>query len=287
MSKKFVVIGSTGQQGRAVLSALLQDAASSNSTIYAVHRNPASAATLINEYPSIKPIQGNMNNPTAIFRAVGSAPDVVYFMTPSDSKDEVKLGHAIIGAAVDAGTKHIVMSSIDRGAGGNVRSGVDIWDTKHEIEAFLRKQKGITYTIIRPAAYLENFVPGFIGQVYTSVWRNSVNGRKMALVALKDIGVTAAKVMSAAEDYRNAEINLAGDNLTYEEASRIFVKETGGKMLPTANKFLAWILVALMKDLKQMAEFHKEKDTGATVQHDLMNWGAYVRQSEYVRGGKP
>ncbi|KAK9316864.1 hypothetical protein V1522DRAFT_449751 [Lipomyces starkeyi] len=64
----------------------------------------------------------------------------------------------------------------------------------------------------------------------------------------RDIGATAAKAMVAAEVYRNAEINLAGDNLTFEEASRIFGKETWGKKSPTANKFLTWILVVPMKD---------------------------------------
>lgn len=108
----------------------------------------------------------------------------------------------------------------------------------------------------------------------------------MALVALKDIGAMAAKAMVAAEEYRNAEINLAGDNLTYEEARHIFAKETQGRMLPTANKFLVLILVALMKDLKQMAVFYKEKDTGAEVQHGFINWGAYIRQSEYMSGNK-
>ncbi|KAK9362933.1 hypothetical protein V1504DRAFT_446910 [Lipomyces starkeyi] len=65
--------------------------------------------------------------------------------------------------------------------------------------------------------------------------------------------------MVAAEAYRNAEINLAGDNLTFEEASRIFAKETGGKKSPTANKFLTWILVVLMKDLKADGDFFQGK----------------------------
>ncbi|KAH8807912.1 nucleoside-diphosphate-sugar epimerase family protein [Xylogone sp. PMI_703] len=282
MSKKLVVVGGTGKQGGAVLDALHSHALNGNIIIYAVHRKPVSATTLRNTYPSVTPILGDIDNSDAIFRTIGSSPDALYFMTPG-GKNEVQQGKAILSAAVRAGTKHIVMSSIDRGTGGNVLSGVDIWDTKHEIEAFLRCQSGITYTIIRPVAFLENFVPGFEGRVFVSMWRDYLSDRKLALISTKDIGATAAKAMLAPEAYRNIEINLAGDNLTFEEASRIFAKETGGKKLPAADKFLTWVLVVLVKDLKQMVAFYKGKDSGAVVQPDLVNWEAYIRQSEYVK----
>jgi hypothetical protein len=42
----------------------------------------------------------------------------------------------------------------------------------------------------------------------------------MALVSTKDIGFTAAKTMLAAEAYSNVEIDLAGDNLSFEEQCR-------------------------------------------------------------------
>jgi uncharacterized protein YbjT (DUF2867 family) len=285
MSKQLVIFGATGTQGSALLEALYQTKSSSKNTIYAVHRKGASASILRNKYPGIKPVQGDMNYSTEIFRVICSAPDVVFFMTPSDCKNEVQLGQNIISAAVNAGTRHIVMSSIDRGFGGNVLSGVDIWDTKHEIEAFLRKQK-VSYTIIRPSAYLENFEPGFIAQVYAGVWRDCVDGAKMAVLSTKDLGATVAKVMMAVEGYQNVEINLAGDNLSYEEASHIFAVETRGKKFPTSNKLLTLTLVALMKDLRQMVGFFKEKRTGAEVQHDLMNWGAFISRSGYITGRK-
>ncbi|KAH8648949.1 hypothetical protein BGZ60DRAFT_422661 [Tricladium varicosporioides] len=283
MSRRFLIIGGTGHQGSAVLHALDDDllVTDKNNEIYAIYHKQASGAALRNKYPNIKLIQGDVNDSTAIFRAVGPAPDVLYFMTISEGKDEVKQGKAIISAAVKAGTKHIVMSSIDRGPGGNVFSGVDIWDTKHEIEAFLRKQTTATYTIIRPAAFLENFSSDFISSVYASVWRDC--HAKMAVVSTKDIGITVVKAMMAPEDYRNAEINLAGDDLTYEEASQIFAKVTGKKKLPAANKHLTSMLVAMMSDLKQMVVFYKEKGTGATVDPDLMSWEAYIRQSAYMK----
>lgn len=79
-----------------------------------------------------------MNNPNAIFLAISSAPDVLYFMIISEDKEEVKQGKGLISAAVSEGTKYIVMSSIDRGLGGNVLCGVDIWDIKHEIKPYVK-----------------------------------------------------------------------------------------------------------------------------------------------------
>jgi uncharacterized protein YbjT (DUF2867 family) len=286
MPQTFLVIGATGKKGREVIHALCEDPSSSKNTIYALYRKAGSASALLKEHPSLKLIQGDLDDSPAIFRALGSGPDALFFVTVSDNKDEVKQGRAIISAAVKAGVKHIVYSSIDRGHGGNVMSGVDIWDTKHQIEAFLRTQRGITYTIIRPNCHLENFAPGFISKVYASVWRDCVDGKPMAVVALKDIGVTAAKAMLGPEDYQNAEIDLAGDSLTYDEASRIFAKVTGAKKLPTINKYLAYILVAQMKDLGQMATFYREKGAGAEIQPGLMTWEAYLHQSEYVKDGR-
>lgn len=97
----------------------------------------------------------------------------------------------------------------------------------------------------------------------------------MALVLTKDIGRTVAKVMLTAENYRNVEFNIAGDDLTYDQATAIFAKVTGRKKLSAANKYLTSALVATMKALKQ--------GTGATVDSDLMDWATYIHQSGYMK----
>lgn len=85
------------------------------------------------------------------------------------------------------------------------------------------------------------------------------------------IGNMVAKVMVVTENYRIVEFNIAGDYLTYGQATVIFAKVTGTKKLPAAYKYLTSALVAMKKDLKQMVVFNKEKGTGATVDSELMD----------------
>ena len=66
MSKAVLITGATGKQGGAVVNALL----SSDFTILAVTRNTASpsAQKLAQKSPKIKLVQGDLNDPTVIFK---------------------------------------------------------------------------------------------------------------------------------------------------------------------------------------------------------------------------
>lgn len=67
MSKAVLIIGATGKQGGAVVNALLP---SSDFTILAVTRNTASSSAqkLAQKSPKIKLVQGDLNDPTTIFK---------------------------------------------------------------------------------------------------------------------------------------------------------------------------------------------------------------------------
>lgn len=68
MSKAILVTGATGKQGGAVVKQLL--AANADITILAVTRNASSpsAQKLAQMSPNIKLVEGNLNDPAALFR---------------------------------------------------------------------------------------------------------------------------------------------------------------------------------------------------------------------------
>ena len=62
MAKNILVTGATGKQGGAVVSALLASPSAANFVIYAVTRNPTSAAAIsLASKPNVKVIEGNLD----------------------------------------------------------------------------------------------------------------------------------------------------------------------------------------------------------------------------------
>jgi uncharacterized protein YbjT (DUF2867 family) len=299
MPKAILVIGGTGKQGGSVLRALVAHPAFSSSeyTIYVVTRNPesTSARDLAAKSSAIKLVRGDLSNARAIFRALPSAPRAVYAVTVV-GKNEVAEGNALVDEAIKAGVSHLVFSSVDRGNanGGNTPSKVPHWITKHEIERHLRlsaqRSEGkFTYTILRPVFFLDNLEAGFNGKVSANLWKDYLGSKPLKVIDTTDIGLVAVAALLEADSpaYRNAEINLVGDELTFAEANEIF-KATIGKPIPTTYKFLTSLILLLAKDLKLMTQFLQEPGFGAEVggaepSLKMTDFGAWVRKSSFVK----
>lgn len=169
MSKVILVTGATGNQGGAVINALLNES-NSNFTILAVTRdtNSSSSQKLAAKSPSIKLVQGNLDDVPGIFAAakeVVSEPIWgVYSVQISMGKGvtfdgEIAQGKAMIDESIKNNVKHFVYSSVDRG--GDEKS----WDnetpiphfqTKYQIDRYLRETAGsMGWTILRPVAFMD------------------------------------------------------------------------------------------------------------------------------------
>lgn len=72
MAKNIIVTGATGKQGGALISALLAAPSAAQHVIYAVTRNPASAAARrLASISGVSVVRGDLDSPAAIFAAVG------------------------------------------------------------------------------------------------------------------------------------------------------------------------------------------------------------------------
>jgi uncharacterized protein YbjT (DUF2867 family) len=169
MSKVILVTGATGNQGGAVIKALLKET-SQNFTILAVTRDPDSGSSqkLAKKSTSIKLVQGNLDDVPAIFAAAKEVVKEpiwgVYSVQISMGKGvtfdgEIAQGKAMIDESVKNSVKHFVYSSVDRG--GDEKS----WDnetpiphfqTKYQIDRYLRESAGqMGWTILRPVAFMD------------------------------------------------------------------------------------------------------------------------------------
>lgn len=155
------------------------------------------------------------------------------------------------------GVKHFVYSSVDRGGAKSDDSPTEVphFISKHNIEKHLyEKTSGgeMSWTILRPVAFFENLVPGFMGKVFSTSWKITLaKDRKLQLVATSDIGFFAAQALLKPDEYRNKKLSLAGDELTYEQFATIFKQKTGDSM-PTTFEFVAGIINGMVKELGYM-----------------------------------
>ncbi|MCJ1341441.1 hypothetical protein MMC09_006737 [Bachmanniomyces sp. S44760] len=274
--KTLLITGATGKQGGAVIDALLGSQTTPPFHIVGVTRSTKSkGAQALASRPNCSVVEGKLEDSESIFKQVAGQVWGVYSVTvpQSEKEGEVKLAKKLIDASVNNGVKHFVFSSVDRG--GPEKSDADDtfvphFATKAHIEQYLKQAaalspQGMTWTILRPVAFLENFTPNFLGKAFSSFWQ-SMGNQPLQLVATRDIGKFGALAFMNPEKYRNQSLSLAGDNLTHKEAEKIFQDEIGYTMPRTFGFISSALQWANPADIGVMFKWFNQVGYGASIQ---------------------
>lgn len=273
-TRPLVVTGATGKQGGALIQALL-DKANHPFEIYAITRdaNSASAKALATK-PNVHIVEGDFEHPEAVFTKIPNAWGLFSVTTPPVDKKgaaaiEERHGKALTRAAIEAGVKHIVYTSVDRGVDSdNTETSIPHFRAKKLVEDDLRvraAEKGVSWTFIRPVAFMENLTNDFFGKSFVAMWRQIGADKKLQLVSTKDIGRVAAEALLNADDerYKNKAISLAGDAVSANEAAQIF-KEVTGQTIPSTFGIVGTLLKIVMKDeIGRMFDWFRDEGYGA------------------------
>ncbi|QIW96616.1 hypothetical protein AMS68_002134 [Peltaster fructicola] len=221
--RRLIVTGATGKQGGALVQALLAKS-SQSFEIFAVTRNKESTgAKALARKPNVRVIQGEFDDPAAIFAQVQDPWGVFIVTTPVMGKKDASVveeqqGKAMVDAAVKAGIKHIVYNSVDRGVDSdNQETPIPHFRSKKHVEDHLKATtagQGISWTIIRPVAFMDNLSNDFVGKIFVAAWRQNGMDTKLQLISSKDIGRIAAEALLNADkdEYKNKSITIAGDD---------------------------------------------------------------------------
>ncbi|KAK3305888.1 uncharacterized protein B0T15DRAFT_213610 [Chaetomium strumarium] len=279
--QNILIVGATGQQGGAVIKALLNlPQASTRFNILALTRNAHSerAKALAEAHKgTVELVEGDNADPGPIFasRPKGSI-DSVFIVTVmmGNNVSEEQQAIPLIDAAVEHGVKHIVFTSVDRG--GDEKSWtnpthVKHFLTKHNVELHLRdkaeKQPGrFTWTILRPVAFMDNFEPGMMCTMLTAMLAATMSpDRKLQLVSVRDIGLFAAQALSDPAKWSGKAVGLAGDALTLAEIREKFAKVTG-QQIPEAWTIVGRAALWAMKEMKDMLEFFENEGYGVDIE---------------------
>ncbi|KAI9734565.1 MAG: hypothetical protein M1834_002166 [Cirrosporium novae-zelandiae] len=298
--RKILVTGATGKQGGAVLSQLLAHNSPPKFNLLVLTRNASSArAQALAEKPNVTVIEGDLYDVPAIFEKLEDVWGVYSVQTVDSPEKEETQGKALVDVATEAGVKHFVYSSVDRG--GPIKSVTDPtvvphFASKHAIEKHLELKatsspQQMTFTILRPTAFMDNLTKNFFGKTFASWWKSlpgtrhdgSMMHEKLQLVAVADIGFFGAKAFLEPEKFAGKGISLAGDDLTWEEGNKIFKKVVGTDMPHTfgliANAF-RW----MVKDIGEMVNWFREVGYGADVEEcrkinpEMMDFEKFLRE---------
>ncbi|KAH7222545.1 uncharacterized protein BKA55DRAFT_584675 [Fusarium redolens] len=295
MTRNILIVGATGQQGKATIHALYkalnEPSQQQDIRILALTRSIASpkAQALQTEYPSITLVQGDIQKPQSIFELHPNISSIFIVTVPPN--DEAQALPLIEAATAHLSVDHIVFSSVDRG-GDEVSwsqpTEIPHFAAKHRIELRLRElceENNKQWTILRPTGFMDSYNPGFFGQMMASLWAKGMpRDRKMQLVSTHDIGVFAAKALLNPEAWAGKALALAGDELSFSELQEIF-REVVGEELPQTYKVVAYPVLWMVKDASKSFEWFRDAGWKADItalreqEPGLQSFAAWLRES--------
>jgi uncharacterized protein YbjT (DUF2867 family) len=200
MKKKILVVGSTGMQGLAVAKQLLS---SDKYLVRAMTRNKNSEVSKNLQGLGAEIVQAELEDYDSLTEAVKDCDGVfivINFWTIGGNEasmqekmeGEIRQGKNIIDACKAQSIKHVIYSSV----GGTTRNNHPHVRSKAQLEQYL-KTSGLSYTIL--------LMPDTPFQ----------------MLAVKDLGIFTEQAFSNPAAYAGEIIEVAGDELTGEEAALI------------------------------------------------------------------
>lgn len=233
-SKKILVAGVEGRAGWFIVPELLSEG-------HEV-RIIAEATDNMNEFtaPHVDIVKGSIGNAEELRKALDGMDGVCLMMMPheKDAALEALHGKTVIDACREMGMRHFVYVSIccaDRS------TRVPHLEAMGMVEEHL-KRSGLSYTILRPAWYMENFLSKrYLSSIEKGVLAMPLRpDRTLDLVSASDVGRVVAEAFTVPDKFKEREIDLAGDRLTMEEIaeeiSRVMPKEVVYKQVSPGDE---------------------------------------------------
>lgn len=221
--RSVLVTGATGQQGGAVVRALL----SRGHRVKALTRKPDSNTARQLASAGADVVAGDLGDAASVVKAASDV-DTMFLMGNSyevGTKEEPRQGIIAADAAKTAGVGHLIYSSV---ADANKRTGIPHFESKYLVEKHVAGL-GIPYTISAPVAFMENIVaPWSIGGLRQGTHAFAMPPeRVLQLVALADIGAFVATLAERREKVFGKRFDIAGDELSGGEQAKILSQAIG------------------------------------------------------------
>jgi uncharacterized protein YbjT (DUF2867 family) len=268
-----IVIGATGQQGGAVIDALLKQ----RIPIRAVTRNPNGDKARTLPERGVEVVYADLEDADSV-RAAFDGAAAAFAMTTHDGLDglkrEVAHGRVIAAAAADAGLPFLVYSSVggvDRG------SAVPHFESKHRIEQLLLD--AVPVNSVRRTFFMETLRLMIRRDCARFTIAMPLAGDvAIQMISVRDVGRAAAALLLMG-DPAVEPVEIAGDERTGEQIAVRIAHRLGS---PTAYVQLPLDVLGDDEDLKMMfgwlaclpayqADFARTRELVGGVE-DLSRW---------------
>jgi len=221
--RSVLVTGATGQQGGAVVRALI----ARGHRVKALSRKPDSDGAKRLAAAGVEVVTGNLDDGASVAKAA-SGVDTMFLMGNSYEagvEAETRQGIISADAAKAAGIGHLIYSSV---ADADKNTGVPHFDSKYLVEKHIAGL-GIPYTISAPVAFMENTVaPWAIDGLRQGVCAAALPpARLLQQITLDDIGAFVAVLAEWREQVFGKRFDIAGDELSGEAQAKILSEALG------------------------------------------------------------
>ena len=212
--RSLLVTGATGKQGGSLIAALPRG----EFEIRALTRKPSGPAAQALARQGITIVEGDLDDAASLGRALAGVWGVFAVQNTWEAgvEREEEQGHRLANLAREAGVQHFVYSSV---GSAHRDTGIPHFENKWRVEQTVRGLAFPSHVILRPVFFMENLVsPWFLndGKLYSALGPET----PLQMIAVRDIGVYAARAFTDAERLNRREIDLAGDVATMPEVER-------------------------------------------------------------------
>jgi uncharacterized protein YbjT (DUF2867 family) len=270
VSEKILVTGATGQQGGTLAKLLLQK----NHKVYALVRNIQSPAAQELKKEGADLVKGDLNNLDSLEQAVIGVDSIFLMGTPLGDglEGETRRGKMMADIAKEKNVKHLVYSSV---ANADRNTGIPHFESKYKVEQHIQNL-GIPYTIIGPTFFMENLLtylkPGLEqGQLALPLSPSSI----LQQSAVQNIAEFSALVLEHSKTFLDKRIDIASDEVTGEQATKVLSNELGRK--------ISYVHIPLDRvregneDMARMFEWYEKVGTGIDIpslhqEYPQVNW---------------
>ncbi|RDL38317.1 uncharacterized protein BP5553_02657 [Venustampulla echinocandica] len=222
--KKILVTAATGAQGTGTVHHCLQ----AGHEVYALVRDTSSEKAKGLQQQGATLIKGDLDDPESLEVAMRGM-NAVFLNLPAQAGAQAAKN--VITAARASPTVSVMIASSVVRAGqhetfprwGPEWSMYNYWLTKDDVEKYVRNAGFKYWTIVRPARFLQNFLPPNRNIYYPGFEKDSTfrvaftPEAKIAWIDARDVGVVAAAAVSQPQKYTGRHIDLAAESLTIQE----------------------------------------------------------------------
>lgn len=225
---KILVTGATGTQGSAVVEQAINNGLKVRALVR--DKNNAKAQALIEK--GVELVEGDLENKKSLENAMDGMYGVFGVTTPSDENNkeqEIEQVTNLVEAAINTNVQHFVQSSVARAGDHENFQGwgsgywfETYWANKAKIEEIVKTSKLTSWTILKPAFMMENWLPyrakHFFPHLKDDVIKSAFDKKThIDVVSAIDVGKFAVASFERFKEYDNKIIELAAESLTLDE----------------------------------------------------------------------